>query len=206
MADGHKGRTLQADATTEEEVNHFSDEPTACRARLGRVRGRPQTTEIIICGRPQTTEIIILYNRQTQGKIEFTADGHKGRTLQADATTEEEVNHFSDEPTACRARLGRVRGRPQTTEIIICGRPQTTEIIILYNRQTQGKIEFTADGHKGRTLQAGVTNEEEVNHFSDESTIYRVYAPRRSGTTSCAIGSFSQAQSSYKERITMKIM
>gem|GEM_PF-2985769 len=126
---------------------YFGDESTACRVRLGRVRGRPQTTETIICGRPQTTEIIILYNRQTQGKIEFTADGHKGRTLQADATTEEEVNHFSDEPTACRARLGRVRGRPQTTEITICGRPQTTEITILYNRQTQGNVKFMADGH-----------------------------------------------------------
>ena len=134
MADGHKGRTLQADVTTEE-----GKQPTSATNQPLAGCGP--------CGRPQTTEIIILYNRQTQGKIEFTADGHKGRTLQADATTEEEVNHFSDEPTACRARLGRVRGRPQTTEITICGRPQTTEITILYNRQTQGNVKFMADGH-----------------------------------------------------------
>ena len=34
------------------------------------------------------------------------------------------------------------------------------------------------DDHKGRTLQAGVTNEEEVNHFSDESNIYMVLRPK----------------------------
>ena len=64
MADGHKGRTLQADVTTEE-----GKQPTSAKNQPLAGRGT--------CGRLQTTEITILCGERQQKYFDFIADGHK---------------------------------------------------------------------------------------------------------------------------------